>query len=44
MIRVVHPGSDPDPDFIPIPDPEVKKAPDPKSRIRNTKRNLTIKQ
>ncbi len=41
MIRVVHPGSgtpNPDPDFLPIPDPGVKKAPDPESpiRIRNT--------
>ncbi len=29
---------DPDPDFLPIPnlDPGVKKAPDPRSRIRNT--------
>ncbi len=30
MIRVVHP------DFLPIPDPGVKKAPDPGYRIRNT--------
>jgi hypothetical protein len=30
MIRVFHPGSGyPDPDFLPIPDPGVKKAPDP---------------
>jgi hypothetical protein len=31
MIRVVHSGSqipDPDPDFLPIPDPGIKKAPD----------------
>ncbi len=36
-----YPGSwiqYPDPDFLPIPDPGVKKAPDPRSwiRIRNT--------
>ncbi len=31
MILDVHPGS-----RIWIPDPEVKKAPDPGSRIRNT--------
>jgi hypothetical protein len=30
MIRVVH-ISDPDTDFLPIPDPRVKKAPDPGS-------------
>ncbi len=30
MIQVAHPGwiRDPDPDFLPIPDPGVKKAPD----------------
>jgi hypothetical protein len=28
MIRVVL-NPDPDPDFLPIPDPVVKKAPDP---------------
>jgi hypothetical protein len=27
---------DPYPDFLPIPDPGVKKAPEPGSRIRNT--------
>jgi hypothetical protein len=32
MIWVVHPGiPDPDPDFLPIPDLRVKKAPDPGS-------------
>jgi hypothetical protein len=40
MIRVIHPESgsrsririsDLDPDFLPIPDPGVKKAPDPGS-------------
>jgi hypothetical protein len=38
MIRVFHPGSgswiwilDLDPDFLPIPNPVVKKAPDPGS-------------
>jgi hypothetical protein len=39
MVRIVHPESripDPDPDFLPIPDSGVKKAPDPGSRIRNT--------
>jgi hypothetical protein len=41
MIQVVHHGSripDPDADFLPIPDPEVKKASDPGFRIqiRNT--------
>jgi hypothetical protein len=31
---------DPDPDFLPISDPEIKKAPDPGSRIRI--RNLPL--
>jgi hypothetical protein len=32
MFRDVHPGiPDRDLDFLPIPDPEVKKAPDPGS-------------
>jgi hypothetical protein len=31
MIRVVHPGSGSS-FFLPIPDPEVKKAPDPGTR------------
>jgi hypothetical protein len=30
MIRIIHP------DFLPIPDPGVEKAPDPGSRIRKT--------
>jgi hypothetical protein len=40
MIRVVHPGSDPD--VLPIPDPGVKKAPDPGSAtLANTPINST---
>ncbi len=36
MIRVVHPGSDPDPDFYPsrISGPAVKKAPDPQHYLQ----------
>jgi len=35
-----------DPDFLPIPDPRVKKAPDPRSRIRirNTEKHKMIYQ
>jgi hypothetical protein len=34
VLRIQTP--DPDPDFLPIPDTGVKKAPDPGSWIRNT--------
>jgi hypothetical protein len=31
-------------DFLPIPDPGVKKAPDPRTRIRNTEQKLEKKK